>query len=323
VRLRRSDLLSVVVPVCDEAAGIRAFHARASKALSDIPSADWELIYVDDGSADGSFALLARLAEDDARVRVVKLSRNFGQQIAITAGLDRARGDCAVVIDADLQDPPEAIAQLVAKWRAGFEVVHGVRRMRRGERALKRLSAAAFSRLLARGARIRVPVDAGDFRLVSRRALAELRRLRERDRYLRGLASWIGLSQASVEYERDERYAGDSKYSLRRMAKLALDAITSFTTAPLTLASWLGLASSVGALLVLVALLVQRVQGAAFPLELLLLVALIFVGGVQLVCLGILGAYVGRLFEASKARPLYVVEAELGGEASRVPSQPS
>ena len=307
--------ISVVAPVYNEVEGIRTFHERATKALAELPGASWELIYVDDGSADGSFAQLARFAADDARVRVVKLSRNFGHQVAITAGLDRAQGDCAVVIDSDLQDPPEVIARLVEKWREGFDVVYGVRSQRRGESALKLLSASAFYRVLDRMTGIRIPVDVGDFRLMSRRALAELNRLREKDRFVRGLVSWIGFAQTGIEYVRDERYAGETKYPYRKMLKFALDGITSFSTAPLKLASWLGYATSALAFLYLASLLAQRAlgvvgeQGSATGI-----VALLFLGGVQLICLGTMGEYLGRVFTEIKPRPIYVVETVLGGE---------
>ncbi len=307
--------ISVVVPVFNESAGIRAFHERASKALGALPGASWELVYVDDGSADDSFAQLAALAASDGRVRVVKLSRNFGHQIAITAGLDRAQGDCAVVIDSDLQDPPEVIARLVDKWREGFDVVYGVRSKRRGEGALKLLTASAFYRLLDRITGIRIPVDVGDFRLMSRRALNELNQLREKDRFVRGLVSWIGFPQAGIEYERDERVAGETKYPYRKMFKFALDGITSFSTAPLKLATWLGYATSFLAFLYLASVFVQRAMGITVAGWATIMVALLFLGGVQLICLGIMGEYVGRVFNEIKPRPIYVVETVVGEAA--------
>ena len=304
--------ISVVVPVYNESAGIRAFHERASKALASLPGADYELIYVDDGSGDDSWPQLAGFAAADPHVRVVKLSRNFGHQIAITAGLDRARGDCAVVIDADLQDPPEVIARMVEKWRSGFDVVYGVRSKRRGESALKLLTARAFYRLLDRITGIRIPVDVGDFRLMSRRALDQLNQLREKDRFVRGLVSWIGFPQAGIEYERDERVAGETKYPYRKMFKFALDGITSFSTAPLKLATWLGYATSFLAFLYLASVFVQRAMGITVAGWATIMVALLFLGGVQLICLGIMGEYVGRVFNEIKPRPIYVVETVVG-----------
>jgi glycosyltransferase involved in cell wall biosynthesis len=310
---RQAYRISAVVPVYDEAASLRAFHERATKALEQLPGARWELIYVDDGSADGSSARLADFAAADPRVRVVKLSRNFGQQVAITAGLDRARGDCAVVLDADLQDPPELIPRLVEKWREGYEVVYGVRSARRGEGALKRVSAAGYYRLLERLAGYRIPRDAGDFRLLSRRALTELRRLREKRPYVRGLVSWIGLPQTGVRYVREERVAGRTKYATRRMLALALDGITSASTAPLRVASALGLATCGLALLYLTWLLVRLASGS--PTDgwaAAILAAVLLLGGIQLVSLGVVGEYLARLFRELQPRPLYVVERELG-----------
>jgi len=304
--------ISLVVPVYNESAGIRAFHERALKALAALPGARFELIYVDDGSRDDSFAQLSRFAADDARVRVVKLSRNFGHQIAITAGLDRAQGDCAAVIDADLQDPPEVIARMVEKWREGFEVVYGVRSKRHGESVLKRFTASLFYRLLDRITGIKIPLDVGDFRLMSRRALDELNRLREKDRFVRGLVSWIGFAQTGVEYERDQRHAGETKYPLRKMLKFALDGITSFSSAPLKLATWLGYATSGLAFLYLASVFVQRILGITVQGWATIMVALLFLGGVQLICLGIIGEYLGRVFNEIKPRPIYVVERVLG-----------
>ena len=309
-------LISVVVPVYNESAGIRAFHERTSKALASLPGASYELIYIDDGSADDSWAQLAGFAAGDPHVRVVKLSSNFGHQIAITAGLDRARGDCAVVIDADLQDPPEVIARMVEKWRSGFDVVYGVRSKRRGEGALKLLTASAFYRVLDRITGISIPLDAGDFRLMSRRALDQLNQLREKDRFVRGLVSWIGFPQAGVEYERDERVAGETKYPLRKMLKFAFDGITAFSTAPLKLASWLGYATSLLAFLYLASVFVQRAMGVTVEGWATIMVALLFLGGVQLICLGIMGEYVGRVFTELKPRPIYIVETVIGENAT-------
>lgn len=314
--------ISLVVPVYNESAGIRAFHERATGALEALPGGAWELIYVDDGSADDSFAQLAAFAEREPRVRVVKLSRNFGHQIAITAGLDRASGDCAVVIDADLQDPPEVVARMVEKWREGFDVVYGVRSKRKGEGPLKLLTASVFYRLLDRITGIRIPVDVGDFRLMSRRALRELNQLREKDRFVRGLVSWIGFRQTGVTYERDERVAGETKYPYRKMFKFALDGITSFSTAPLKLATWLGYATSFLAFLYLGSVFVQRAMGVTVQGWATIMVALLFLGGVQLICLGIMGEYLGRVFNEIKPRPIYVIETELGeaaGDGARRP----
>ena len=300
--------ISVVAPVYNESAGIRAFHERAVRVLEALPDATWEIVYVDDGSADDSHAQLARFAAADARVRVVKLSRNFGHQIAITAGLDRAGGDCVVVIDADLQDPPEVIPRLVERWRAGFDVVYGVRSKRRGESALKRFTASAFYRVFDLITGVQIPVDVGDFRLLSRRAVGELTRLREKDRFVRGLVSWIGFAQTGVEYERDERAAGETKYPYRKMIQFALDAIASFSSVPLKLAMWLGYGTSLLALLQLASVSLQRWRGQGVQGWEAIMAALLFLGGVQLICLGILGSYLRRILIEVKPRPLYVVE---------------
>lgn len=308
-------LLSVVVPVFNESAVIRAFYDRATRALDAIPGFDFELVFVDDGSRDDSYAQLAALAAADSRVRVVKFSRNFGHQIAITAGLDHARGDCVVFIDADLQDPPEVIAQMVEKWREGYEVVYGVRADRAGEGRLKLLTASAFYRLLKTITKVEIPVDVGDFRLIGGRAAAELRRLREKDRFVRGLVSWIGFRQTGVAYNRDRRFAGETKYPYSKMLKFALDGVTSFSTLPLKLATWLGYASSALAFLYLASVFVQKLLGYTVQGWATIMVAVLFIGGVQLISLGIIGEYLGRLFNESKPRPMYIVEEVVGAPA--------
>jgi dolichol-phosphate mannosyltransferase len=312
-------LISVVVPVFNEAEGIRQFHTRTSAALKALPGHDYELIYVDDGSRDGSYEILRELAGPDPRVRVVKFSRNFGHQIAITAGLDYARGDAVVFIDADLQDPPEVVAKLVEKWREGFDVVYAQRTRRPGETAFKLFTAAVFYRVLRAVANIDIPPDAGDFRLLSRRVADQLRGMREKDRFVRGLVSWVGFRQASVPYQREERFAGQSKYPLRKMLKFAFDGLTSFSTAPLRLASWLGYVTSAFAFLYLATVFLQVLLGVTVEGWATTMVAILFLGGVQLVCVGILGEYLGRIFNEVKARPVYIVEESLGSPAAETP----
>jgi polyisoprenyl-phosphate glycosyltransferase len=313
----RRHLLSVIVPVFNESEVIGAFSERVAPALAAIPGFDYELIFVDDGSRDDSFEQLAALAARDPHVRVIKFSRNFGHQVAITAGLDHARGDCVVVIDADLQDPPEVIAQMIALWRDGYDVVYGVREKRAGEGAMKLVTAALFYRLLNRIAKIDIPVDVGDFRLMSRRAADQLRQLREKDRFVRGLVSWIGFKQGGVTYRRDARHAGETKYPMRKMIKFALDGITSFSTVPLKLAAWMGYAASAFAFAYLVYAFVQKALGHTVQGWASVMVAMMFLGGVQLICLGIIGEYLGRVFNEIKPRPMYIVESLLG-----VSSQP-
>ncbi len=301
-------LLSVVVPVFNETAVLPAFYARASAAFAAIPGFDYEIVFVDDGSKDGSFQQLSDLARRDARVRVVKFSRNFGHQIAITAGVDHARGDCVAVIDADLQDPPEVVARMVQQWQAGFDVIYGVRETREGESTMKLATAALFYRLLTRLTNIEIPNDVGDFRLMSRRAVNELGRLREKDRFVRGLVSWIGFKQTGVVYNRDKREAGETKYPYRKMIRFALDGITSFSTVPLRIATWTGYGSALLAVLYLVYVFIMRMLGHTVEGWATIMVAMLFLGSVQLICLGILGEYLGRVFNEVKPRPMYVVE---------------
>ena len=308
----RSYLISVVVPVFNESEGIDAFYARATSALGAISSCDYEILFVDDGSRDDSYRKLVGFAARDPRVRLIKLSRNFGHQIAITAGIDHARGDCVVVIDADLQDPPEVIAQMVDKWREGYDVVYGLRADRAGEGRMKLATAAVFYRLLKRMTRIEIPVDVGDFRLMSRRATDELKQLREKDRFVRGLVTWIGFRQTGIPYHRDKRYAGETKYTYSKMIKFALDGITSFSTVPLKLATWLGYGASAIAFLYLLSVFVQKAIGITVEGWATVMVGMLFLGGVQLVCLGIIGEYLGRVFNELKPRPIYVIE-ELRG----------
>ena len=313
-------LLSVVVPVFNESAVLPAFLERAATAFAAIPGVDYELIFVDDGSRDDSFAQLSARAARDPHVRVVKFSRNFGHQIAITAGVDHARGDCVVVIDADLQDPPEVVGRMVDQWRAGFDVVYGVRETREGESTMKLATAALFYRLLTRLTNIQIPTDVGDFRLMSRRAVNELSRLREKDRFVRGLVSWIGFKQTGVLYNRDKREAGETKYPYRKMIRFALDGITSFSTVPLRLATWMGYIAALLAVLYLFYVLLMRFLGHTIEGWAGIMVAMLFMGSVQLICLGILGEYLGRVFNEVKPRPMYVVEELVAAVAAEPPT---
>jgi dolichol-phosphate mannosyltransferase len=302
------QLLSLIVPIFNESEVLGTFYQRASSALASLDALDYEIIFVDDGSRDDSFAQLTALAAADPRVRVLKFSRNFGHQIAITAGIDHAQGDCVVVIDADLQDPPEVVASMVAQWRNGSDVVYGVRADREGENAMKLWTASIFYRLLGRLTSIQIPADVGDFRLMSRRAVDQLKQLREKDRFVRGLVSWIGFTQTGVTYHRDKRYAGETKYPYRKMIKFAFDGITSFSTAPLKLATWTGYCAALAAILYLMSVFVQKLMGITVEGWATIMVALLFLGSVQLICLGILGEYLGRIFNEVKPRPMYVIE---------------
>lgn len=316
------DLLSVVVPVYNEAEVLGAFYTQTTHALDPL-DLDYEIIFVDDGSQDSSFDQLSNLAKKDARVRVIKFSRNFGHQIAITAGIDDASGDCVVVIDSDLQDPPEVIEAMIMKWREGYDVVYGVRDDRDGENALKLWTASLFYKLLRRLVKIDIPVNVGDFRLMSRRAARELKQLREKERFVRGLVSWVGFRQTGVTYHRVARFAGETKYPYSKMLKFALDGITSFSTMPLRVATWLGYGSAVLAVLYLGSVFVQKAMGGTVEGWATIMVAMLFLGSVQLICLGIMGEYIGRMFNEIKPRPMYVVEERLGTPAGKQVSEPA
>ena len=306
--MNNTPLISIVVPVFNEIEVIDAFYERIKKVLDLIAFIQYELIFVDDGSNDGSYQKLTDLANSDHHIKIIKFSRNFGHQIAITAGMDISRGDAVVVIDADLQDPPEVIKDFISKWKEGFDVVYGVREKRIGESNLKLLTATAFYRILKMVIKIDIPVDTGDFRLISRRVVDQLKELKEKDRFVRGLVSWIGFRQIGVHYERDKRYAGETKYPYRKMIKFALDGITSFSSLPLRLATWLGYFTSILAFLYLSSVFIQKALGYTVQGWATIMVGMLFLGGVQLICLGIIGEYIGRIFNETKQRPMYVIE---------------
>jgi dolichol-phosphate mannosyltransferase len=298
-------LLSVVAPACNEEELIVEFHRRTVAALGEIP---FELILVDDGSTDDTPRLLREIAAQDDRVRVVTLSRNFGHQAAITAGLDRARGDATVMIDADLQDPPEVIPEMVARWREGADVAYGVRRERAGESRFKLITARWFYGIISRLSQVPIERNAGDFRLLDRNALDALNSMRERDRFIRGLSSWIGYSQVPVEYDRDARFAGETKYTTRRMIRFSLDAISSFSNVPLQAATVLGFIFSIIAFLAIPVAIAFRVAGEFVPGIATVLLVVLLLGGIQLITVGIIGEYIGRVYDEVKRRPLYVVD---------------
>ena len=304
-----NELISLVIPVYNEIDVIDACYQRLTQVMQSMGGYSYELIFVDDGSCDGSHARLLELQKNDEHLIVIKFSRNFGHQIAITAGIDRARGDAVVVIDADLQDPPEVIEAMIAKWQEGYDVVYGVREKREGEGWTKLFTAAVFYRFLRLFTSIDIPVDVGDFRLMSARAADQLRQLREKDRFVRGLVSWLGFRQTGVAYKREERFAGETKYPLRKMAKFAVDGITSFSSVPLKLASWLGFLASIFAFLYLLSVFVQKIMGHTVEGWATIMVGMLFLGGVQLICLGIIGEYIGRIFNEIKPRPMYVIES--------------
>lgn len=281
----------------------------------------FEIIYVDDGSTDGTARVLRELQASDSCVRVVRLSRNFGHQIAITAGLEHSSGDAVVIIDADLQDPPEVIAEFLARWREGYDVVYGVRTERPGETAFKLWTAKAFYRFINQLSDTRIPLDTGDFRLMDRAAVDALLSMPERDRFVRGMVSWLGFSQVAVPYTRAERYAGNTKYPFFKMLRLATDGILSFSTTPLRLATWMGFAASGLAIMGILYALFEHFFGTGLVKGWTSsLIAVLFIGGVQLICLGIIGEYVGRIYGESKRRPLYFVRERLGFNVQNKPA---
>jgi glycosyltransferase involved in cell wall biosynthesis len=288
----------------DEEGNVRALYDRVVATLDGL---EWELVVTDDGSKDATPALLAELAAADERVKVITLSRNFGHQPAITAGLEHARGDAVVMIDADLQDPPEVIPDMVARWREGADVVYAVRQSREGETRMKLATAHVFYRLMARLAQIELPVDSGDFRLMDRRALEALLAMPERSRFLRGMTVWIGFTQTAVPYQRAARTAGETKFSLRKMLRFSFDAISSFSYFPLQLATVLGFIISAFAFLAIPLTVVARLRGIFVPGISSTLVVVLLLGGIQLITLGVVGEYVGRIYDEVKRRPLYVV----------------
>ncbi|WP_109124201.1 glycosyltransferase family 2 protein [Dyella sp. C11] len=309
--------LTVVVPAYNEAAVLEIFHARLGRVLDELPL-DCEVLYIDDGSSDNTWQLIEDLAARDARTSALKLSRNFGKEAALTAGLDHVDADAAVVIDADLQDPPELIPSLVERWREGFDVVYATRTAREGETGFKRFTSALFYRSMERVSDTRVPRDTGDFRLLSRRALDALRQLRERQRFMKGLFTWIGYRQTAVYYLREPRQAGTTKWNYWRLLQLAIEGFTSFSTAPLRLATWVGVLASLLAFLygawVFGKALFFGDPVHGYPS---LMVVILFMGGVQLLALGVIGEYLGRNYAESKQRPLYFIEERRSARAKR------
>lgn len=305
--------LSIICPVHNEEAVLETLYHRVVVVMDAI-RADWELILVDDGSRDASAVVIRRLHDADERVRGIRLSRNFGFQIAVTAGLDAATGDAVILMDADLQDPPEVIPDMVAAWQAGADVAYGVRAARDGETWFKKASAALFYRLLQRITNVEIPANTGDFRLMDRRVVEAIRHMPERHRFLRGMVSWVGYRQVGIPYHREARYAGTSKFTFARMLRFALDAITSFSYFPLQIASWLGFGMAAISAAAIVVVIGLRLFGSDAPLlgQATTLIAVLFLGSIQLLCMGIIGEYLGRLYDQAKGRPLYLIQEQWG-----------
>jgi polyisoprenyl-phosphate glycosyltransferase len=303
---------SVVAPVFNEEQLLPEFYRRTVAALEPLGE-PWELVLVNDGCSDGSPAIMRELHRADERVRVLNFSRNFGHQIAITAGIDYAQGEAVVVIDSDLQDPPEVIPELIARWHEGYDVVYAQRAEREGETAFKKTTAALFYRLIDRITSVRIPVDTGDFRLMDRKVVQALSSMREHHRFMRGLSSWVGFKQIGVAYKRDARKAGETKYPLRKMLRFALDGITSFSYLPLQLATYFGfVVAAISVVAILIAVVLRLSGYRALEGQATTLVTVLFMGGVQLIFLGILGEYIGRVYNEVKQRPLYIVAEALG-----------
>jgi dolichol-phosphate mannosyltransferase len=314
-----SPQISIIAPIYNETENIPELYRRIHEAL-DSQGESWEVLMIDDGSTDGSTDLIREYHARDERVVPVIFARNFGHQIAVTAGLDYARGDAVVIIDSDLQDPPEVILDLVAKWREGYEVVYAVRTEREGETWFKEFTASLFYRLIYRITDVDIPLDTGDFRLLDRKVVNVMKQMRERHRFLRGMSVWVGFKQAGVEYKRAARFSGETKYPFRKMLKFATDAITSFSYFPLQLAMYIGFISAGISILAIPIVVILRLAGSqAFFGQASTLIAVLFLGGVQLISLGILGEYIGRLYDEAKGRPLYIVSEapELSGEQNK------
>lgn len=309
-------LLSIVVPCYNEEEVLAETLRRLSETAETLEARGLkvELVFVDDGSRDRTRELLRCYAASDRRVRMLGFARNFGHQLAVTAGIDAARGDAVVLIDADLQDPPEVIAEMVDRWEEGFDVVYGTRTDRPGESRFKLATARVFYRVLNRLSDVPIPLDTGDFRLMSRNVVEVLKSMPEQDRFVRGMVSWVGFNQIALPYRRDKRFAGESKYPLRKMVRFATDGILSFSAKPLQLSVTLGVLSSLLAMLVIVYSLAMRLFTQEWvPGWTALMIAVLFLGGVQLICVGILGEYIGRIYREVKRRPLYIVQETRDG----------
>ncbi|HEY8422044.1 MAG TPA: glycosyltransferase family 2 protein [Thermoclostridium sp.] len=302
-------LCSVVVPMYNEEAVVSETYRRLTEVM-ERTGYSYEIVFVNDGSRDNTAKLLNEICDRDKRVKLVDFSRNFGHQIAITAGMDYSSGQCVVVIDGDLQDPPELIPEMIEKWKSGFDVVYGKRISRKGETFFKKFTAAAYYRFLRSMTDVNIPVDTGDFRLIDRKVCDALKSVKERNRYVRGLISWLGFKQTAIEFEREERFAGETKYPLKKMLKLALDGITTFSYKPLKLASYIGTLISLGSFIYMIYVLFQRIffPETVQPGWASILAVSLFFNGITLLMLGIIGEYIGRIYDEVKERPLYIIK---------------
>ncbi len=302
-----SPVFTIIAPIYNELENLPILYDRISEVM-DKSGQSWELILVDDGSTDGSTKVIREIASSDTRIKPVIFARNFGHQIAVTAGLDYSRGQAVVIIDADLQDPPEVILQLIEKWEEGYDVVYAVRSDREGETFFKKVTASVFYRLIFRITDVKIPLDTGDFRLMDRKVVSVMNSMREHHRFLRGMSAWVGFKQVGVTYKRAARLAGETKYPFKKMMKLALTAITGFSYVPLQIATYMGFISAGISLIAIPVVIFMRILGSQqFTGQATTLIAVLFLGGVQLISLGILGEYIGRIYDEVKGRPLYIV----------------
>jgi dolichol-phosphate mannosyltransferase len=308
--MKATPIISIIAPNYNEAGSVQEFYRRIKETMESIGE-PWELVWVDDGSTDDSTEAIRELARQDVRVRPVIFARNFGHQIAVTAGTDYARGQAVIIMDSDLQDPPEVIPQMIDKWKEGYEVVYAQRTEREGESWFKLFTASLFYRLIYRITDVDIPLDTGDFRLLDRKVVNVINQMRERHRFLRGMSVWVGFRQTGVQYKRAARFSGETKYPLKKMVKFASDAITGFSYFPLQMATYLGFFSAGISILAIPVVIVLRLAGSrAFFGQATTLIAVLFLGGVQLISLGILGEYIGRIYDEAKGRPLYIVREE-------------
>jgi len=309
--MKNTPTYTIIAPIYNEVENIPLLYTRVSEVMAQTGE-PWEFVMVDDGSSDGSTEAILELKAQDEKVKPVIFARNFGHQIAVTAGLDYSSGEAVIIIDADLQDPPEVILDLIQKWKEGFEVVYAVRSKRVGETWFKLFTASVFYRLIQRITDVNIPMNTGDFRLLDRKVVQVLNGMREKHRFLRGMSVWVGFKQTGVEYERAERFAGETKYPLKKMIRFASDAITGFSYFPLQLAMYLGFIAAGISIISIPFVIVLRLNGSqAFSGQATTLIAVLFLGGVQLISLGLLGEYIGRLYDEAKGRPLYITRENM------------
>jgi polyisoprenyl-phosphate glycosyltransferase len=303
-----NKLISIIVPVYNEEEVVVQFYARLKENLKD----NYEIIFIDDGSADQTLNLIKDIANNDQKVKILSFSRNFGHQFAITAGIDHCEGDAAIIIDADLQDPPEVIPEMIKKWKDGYNVVFAVRKKRKGENFFKRATASVFYRLIKHISNIEIPLDTGDFRLIDKKVIETLKKMPEKSRFMRGLVSWVGFKQVALEYEREKRFAGKTKYPMRKMVNFALEGITSFSFFPLRLISLLGMMISfLTFVFILVVLWLRLFTSWTITGWTSLMLAILFLGGIQIIAIGILGEYLAKVFGEVKNRPHYILNEKI------------